>query len=139
MAGTFWIVAVAVFSLVEALTSGLVSIWFAIGSLAGLFASYLTDSYLIQGIVFCVVSAVSFILLRKQALSTIAKSKIQTDIGRLIGKQILITQTVDNINNTGLAKINDVEWKVKSATGDIINAGETVTVEKIDGVKLIVK
>ena len=139
MTGVFWIVAIAVFSIVEAVTSGLVSIWFAIGSLAGLITSYLIDSYLIQGIVFCIVSAISFILLRKQALGTTAKSKTQTDIGRLIGKQILITETVDNINNKGLAKINDVEWKVKSATGDIINAGETVVVEKIDGVKLIFK
>ncbi len=139
MTEMFWIVAIIIFSLVEASTAGLVSIWFAIGSLAALISSYFTDLILVQAIVFFLISLLSFALLRKFALKVIKKSQKETDIGRLIGKDILITQTVDNINNTGMAKINDVEWKVRSLSGNIINEGQIATVEKIDGVKLIVK
>lgn len=139
MTGMFWIVAIVVFSLVEAFTAGLVSIWFAIGSLAALISSYFTDLILVQAFIFFFVSILSFVLLRKFALNVIKKSQKETDIGRLIGKDILITQTVDNMNNTGMAKINDIEWKVRSLSGNIINEGQIATVEKIDGVKLIVK
>lgn len=135
----FWIASIILFSLVEAFTAGMVSVWFAVGSLAALIVTIVGGNIYFQIASFIVISVVCFIFLRKVALKTISKSKSQTDLGRIIGKSVLITQTVDNIKNTGLAQINDVEWKVKSSTGDIINEGELAVVEKIEGVKLIVK
>ncbi len=135
----FWIAAIILFSLIEVFTVGMVSVWFAVGSLVALIVTILNGGTTLQTLSFLIVSVLSFFLLRKLALNAVAKSKTQTNIGRLIGKEVMITQTVDNIKNTGSAKINDVEWKVRSATGEIINEGELVVVERIEGVKLIVK
>ena len=134
-----WIIAVVFFALVEAFTIGMVSIWFAVGALFAFVLALFDVSVTLQITAFVLVSVISFLLLRKVALRAVTGSRTQTDIGRIIGKEVIITQTVDNLNNTGTAKINDVEWKVQSSTGEIINEGKIATVEKIEGVKLIVK
>ena len=134
-----WIIAVVFFALVEAFTVGMVSIWFAVGALSAFVLALLDVSVILQISAFILVSVVSFLLLRKVALKSVRGSRTQTDIGRIIGKEVIITQTVDNLQNTGKAKINDVEWRVQSATGETIDEGKIATVEKIEGVKLIVK
>lgn len=134
-----WIIAVVFFALVEAFTIGMVSIWFAVGALIAFVLALFDVSVILQIATFILVSVISFLLLRKVALKSVTGSRTQTDIGRIIGKEVIITKTVDNLKNTGSAKINDVEWRVQSATGEIIDEGKIATVEKIEGVKLIVK
>ena len=135
----FWICAIIVFALTEGLTAGLVSIWFAVGALMGLIASLFTQSIFTQSVVFILTSAICFILMRKFALGEFKKKNSQTGIDRLIGEKIIITKTVDNLKNEGLAKVNDLEWKVKSVNDEIIDEGKIAIVEKIEGVKLIVR
>lgn len=134
-----WIIAVVFFALVEAFTIGMASIWFAVGALFAFVLALFDVSVILQISAFILVSVVSFLLLRKVALKSVTGSRTQTDIGRIIGKEVIITQTVDNLQNTGKARINDVEWRVQSATGETIDEGKIATVEKIEGVKLIVK
>ena len=59
-----WLIALIVFLIVEALTVGLVSIWFAAGSLVALLVSLAVDNIWIQFAVFFVVSAVCLLALR---------------------------------------------------------------------------
>ena len=127
------------FLVLEGAISGLVSIWFAIGALGGFIASLFGAGFTLQITIFVVISIAAFIFVRKWAAKMFDKTSEKTDIDRFIGKQVIITENVDNKNNTGKAVINDVEWKVKSATGEIIEIGEEATVEKIEGVSLIVK
>ena len=51
-----WVIAFLGLLLVEFLTVGLVSIWFAVGALAALITSFITESILIQTVVFIVVA-----------------------------------------------------------------------------------
>ena len=55
-----WVIAFLGLLLVEFLTVGLVSIWFAVGALAALITSFITESVLIQTIVFVVASIVTY-------------------------------------------------------------------------------
>ena len=135
----FWGVAIVVFSVVEALTAGLVSIWFAVGALAALIGAFCGGGIWVQGLLFIAVSAVSFIFVRSRAVKSIKGSKEKTDIDRIVGSEVVITEEVDNKKHSGRASINDVEWKVKSSDGEVIGQGETAVVEKIEGVRLIVK
>ena len=57
---------------------------------------------------------------------------------RIIGEKVIITETVDNIKGSGKTALNGVEWKVKSASGEVIEEGKIVTIEKIEGVIYIV-
>lgn len=135
----FWGVAIVVFAVVEALTAGLVSIWFAVGALAALIGAFCGGGIWVQGLLFIAVSAASFIFVRSRAVKSIKGRKEKTDIDRIVGSEVVITEEVDNKKHSGRASINDVEWKVKSSDGEVIGQGETAVVEKIEGVRLIVK
>ncbi len=134
-----WIVAIVVFAVVEASTAVLVSIWFAGGALAALVASLFGATVSVQVLVFLTVSAVCLLALRKIAVRNMKLGNGRTNLDRIIGQEVIITETVDNINRQGAANINDVEWKVRSETGELISAGERATVTDIEGVKLIVR
>ena len=133
-----WIVAIVIFSVVEIVTTGLVSIWFAGGALIALFAAMLGFSTGVQIFVFIAVSAVLIILLRKYAVGLAKKKTGKTNLDRIIGQDIILTQTINPQNNSGKAMINDVEWKVKSQTGEIIEEGTLCSVVDIEGVRLVV-
>jgi len=133
-----WVVSIIFFCIVEASTAGLVSIWFAGGALAALISSMLGANVYLQILIFLIVSGGLLVAMRKVALKSFRIGKEKTNTDRFIGQEIIITETVDNKSQTGKAKINDVEWKVKSDTGEIIQNGETVRICRIEGVKLVV-
>ena len=58
-----WLVAIVAFIAVETVTTALVSVWFAIGAAAAMFASFFTSSLGIQAAVFAVVSAVALAIM----------------------------------------------------------------------------
>ena len=132
-----WIVAIVVFILLEAATSGVVCIWFAGGSLAGLIASLSGANLYLQVLIFLVVSVVCVLLLRKMALKYIKPEISKTNLDRIIGETILINEVLEN--GDGKAVVNDVDWKVKAEKGVELQTGDTVTVTAVEGVKLIVR
>ena len=133
-----WTAAIVAFLIIEALTTALVSIWFSVGSLAALIACALGADVYIQLLVFVVFSVISIVILRKLAFKN-GRTNSRINLERIVGNVIIITQTVDNANGGGMAKINDVEWRVISENGEIINVGERATVTDIDGVKLVAR
>lgn len=133
-----WTAAIVAFLIIEALTTALVSIWFSVGSLAALIACALGADVYIQLLVFVVFSVISIVILRKFAFKN-SRTNSRINLERIVGNVIIITQTVDNANGGGMAKINDVEWRVISENGEIINVGERATVTDIDGVKLVAR
>ena len=70
----FWLAAFIVFAIGEAVTVGLVSVWFAVGALAGLFAAALGAGLWLQIAVFLGVSALALALF-KPLSSKLLKSK----------------------------------------------------------------
>ena len=48
-------------------------------------------------------------------------------------------QDIDNLAQTGQARINDIEWTARSADDEKIGKDTVVTIQEIRGVKLIVK
>ena len=67
------------------------------------------------------------------------KSEEKTNFDAIIGKKAVVTKQVNNIKAQGEAEINGNLWSVRSINDEIIEKDEIVTVEKIEGVKLIVK
>ncbi|NLA77470.1 MAG: NfeD family protein [Clostridiales bacterium] len=135
----FWALLLVALIIVEASTTQLVSIWFAAGALAALIVSFFGEHVeWIEVIVFVVVSALALVLTRP-LVKKITKAKIQpTNADMCIGKTAVITQTVDNTAGTGQANLGGSSWSVRSANDEIIEVGDSVTVEAIRGVKLVV-
>lgn len=134
-----WIAAIIVFGVLEAATYQLVSVWFAIGAIGGLIARLLGFDFAVQMAVFLILTALSLCCLRPISMKWLKPKIIKTNADNLIGQEVLITETVDNINGRGKGKINGMTWTVRSADNSEIPEKSLAVVEKIEGVKLIVK
>ena len=61
-----------------------------------------------------------------------------TNVDSLIGSQGYVTADIDNVSATGGVKLGTMEWTARSVDGAVIEEGTTITVEKIEGVKVYV-
>ena len=133
-----WAAAIVIFAVLEAVTVQLVSIWFVFGAIAALIASLCGANFLTQILIFTGVTVLTLIVTRPLVKKHL-KPKVQsTNADRCIGKEAVVTERIDNMAATGQVKVGGNIWTARSAFSDVIEAGEIVRVEKIDGVKLIV-
>ncbi len=134
-----WIAATIAFIVVEAATTQLVTIWFAAGSAAAMIAALFKADTLVQCIVFVAVSLIALIVTRPLVKKLTKQKFSPTNADRFIGENAVVTQSIDNIAQTGLVKLQGTVWTARSADNSVICEGETVTVKSIEGVKLIVE
>jgi len=135
---TFWTAAIIVFLIIEAATLGLTSIWFAAGSLVALISAALGAALWLQVVLFFVVSIVVLWFARPFFKKYVNAKRQPTNADRAIGASCVVTETIDNIAGTGSVLLNGRQWTARSATGDVIEKGSLVTVDRIEGVKLMV-
>ena len=135
---TFWLIVMVLFLAVEAVTVGLVCIWFAAGSLIALLAAMCGAQLWLQIVLFLVVSAATLYFTRP-LVKRYVNSKVEpTNADMVIGKECRVTETVDNIAGTGAVYVDGKTWTARSASDEVIPEGALVTAKSIDGVKLIV-
>ena len=131
-----WTIIFLILLFIELITINLVSIWFAIGALFSAIVSIFTDSVLIQFLTFLLVSIVTLII-TKPVVKKINKKKFTpTNLDRVIGQQGVVTKRISK-DSYGLVKVLGSIWTATS--DDFIDVDSRVIVQKIDGVKLIVK
>ena len=135
----FWIVIMVVFIVVELNTINLTTIWFALGAVAAALVSlHLPNEYLVQIAAFVIVTGISVILTRPFARKITGKS-IRTNANRVIGEEAVVVEKIGGASNIGQVKILGQVWTAKAKDSDsIFEVGETVIVDEIQGVKLIV-
>lgn len=134
-----WLIALVIFALAEAATVSLVSIWFAAGALFSLVVSLFTDNLVIQIIVFLAVSALCLALVRPLARRHFRPRAHATNLDRFIGMEAVVTEPIDNLAATGQVQVSGQIWTARSEADEIIPKGTTVTVLRIEGVKMIVQ
>lgn len=135
----FWVVMLVVLLVVEAVTAQMVTIWFAAGAAAAIVAEILGAQVWLQWIVFVAVSAVALVATRP-LVRKLTKTRVQpTNADRCIGQTAIVVEEINNIEGKGQVHVNGMVWTARSSDGSTFKKDERVTVEKIDGVKLIVK
>ena len=140
MESYFWLILFIVFLLFEIITLGLTTIWFAGGSFISFWMSVAGVDFIWQLIVFFLVSIILLITTRPLARKYLNKSTTQTNVDSLIGKKVKVSETIDNINETGHVMINGVEWMARAQhDGMVIQKDTIVCIMKISGVKAIVQ
>ncbi|MCR5663718.1 MAG: NfeD family protein [Oscillospiraceae bacterium] len=136
----FWIVAFIVFLIVEAAVPGLVSIWFAVGTLPALLSAFLGGSPVLQWILFIVSSVAALYFTRPLAIKYVNSRVQPTNADMLIGKDCVVKETVDNLHGTGAVSVGGKVWTARSEQEDeVLPENSVAEVLKIDGVKLIVR
>ena len=134
-----WLALLGIFVLTEIVTVQLTTIWFAGGSLvAMLLAAFGVKSILVQVIAFIAVSVILLIVTRPVVRKYINKKTQPTNADRSIGEKAVVTAEINNLLGQGTVKVNGIEWTARSESDTVIPENTTVTVKRIEGVKLIV-
>ena len=84
------------------------------------------------------ISVLTLAVTRPIAKKKLAVTIQHTNADRCIGGEAVVLEQIDNISETGSVKIDGKVWTARSSSGDIVESGEIVRVDKIDGVKLLV-
>lgn len=135
-----WLFLVVVLLIIELVTVGLTTIWFAAGSVSAFLLSLAGLGIGWQIGVFLVVSIVLFVFTRPWAMKYVNKKSEKTNYEGVIGRTVKVTQEINNTEQTGKAVYDGQEWTARSADGNtVIEAGQLARVVRIEGVKLIVR
>lgn len=134
----FWLAMLILFGVIEAVTVGLASIWFAAGALCALIAVGLGANLWVQIGVFLAVSFLTLLLVRPLAQRFLTPGHQPTNADRVIGAKAVVKEEINNLKGQGLVSVAGSDWTARAETNDPIPVGTSVRVLRIEGVKVIV-
>lgn len=132
-----WLVAIVAFIAVEAATTALVSVWFAVGAAAAMAASFFNIGFGWQALVFAVVSAITLALMIPTLASRRGEHKAPVTNGSplTIGKQGVVLVDIEP-GTLGRVRVDGLDWQACAETP--LPKGERCKVVAVDGAILIV-
>lgn len=140
MEAIVWLAVAIVLLVVEIVTLGLTTIWFAGGALVACIAAALQADFLVQIVLFLVVSVLLLFFTRPVAMRYMNKNRTKTNSESLMGKEAVVLQEINNLKASGQVQVNGIEWTARAEKmEDVIEKGAIVCIKKIEGVKLIVE
>ena len=133
-----WIGLIVIFLIVEGLTAGLVTIWFAVGARSALSASMFQAPLWLELVWVLAVWIAAFAVTRPLVKKYINSRTQPTNADMLIGQECLVTEDIDNLAGRGAVSVGGKVWTARAQTDAPIPAGSAAIVLRIEGVKLIV-
>ena len=131
-----WLGILAILLVIEAITVGLTTVWFAGGALVACIVSWLGGGIVVQLLLFFGVSVVLLIFTRPLAVRYMNKGVEKTNAESLLGKRAVVIQPINNLAQTGQVRINDIEWTARSADESVeIPAGGDGVADEHQAVK----
>lgn len=136
---TIWLMVFVVLVVIEIITMGLTTIWFAGGALVATIAAAVHAPLWVQIILFLVVSAVLLFFTRPVAVKYFNKDRVRTNVESLIGQQAIVISEINNLQGIGQVTVNGQEWSARSVDENTtLPVGTVVVIQSVSGVKLIV-
>ena len=136
----FWLVVFVACIVVEIISMGLTTIWFAGGALVAAIAAALSLPIWPQIILFFAVSLVLLYFTRPIAVKYFNKDRVKTNAESLVGQQAIVISEINNIQGIGQVLVNGQEWSARNVNDSIeLPVGSVVIVRAISGVKLMVE
>ena len=137
-----WLIASGIFFLGEIFTISFLLFWPGVGAFLAFLTSLIVPENLLVQIVVFVVSTILMIIFTKPLINKLFKNKDNTSMNNsaVLGKKGIVIKKMDKDNPVAQVKVNGELWSaIKSDKDKAINVGESVIIEKIDGVKLLVR
>ena len=134
-----WMGLAAIFAVGEIFTEGFFLLWFAIGAAVAGVLAILGLGGVWQWAAFVVVSGVLLAVSRRFAERFTSKQPPGIGADRFIGKRGLVLEEIDEVKNTGRARIDKEEWRADSDTGETIPVGARIEVVRLEGTHLVVR
>lgn len=135
-----WLIIAGVFFILETITVGFLVFWFAIGALIAMIASFFTVNLTIQTSIFLVSSTILLFATRPFVNKITKKDEtVKTNVHSIEGKVAKVIKDIEPNEGLGQIKLNGEVWSARSYNDTFISKDSEVMVEKIDGVKAVVK
>jgi membrane protein implicated in regulation of membrane protease activity len=136
----FWLVVLAICAVVELVTMGLTSVWFAGGALIAALIALVCPYFWVQVVLFIVVSLVLLIFTKPIAVKFFNKGRVKTNAESLIGQRAIVVSEIDNLKGIGEVTVSGLDWSARTEEdGLVIPEKAVVMIKRIEGVKLIVE
>ncbi|MFC1898511.1 NfeD family protein [Candidatus Cloacimonadota bacterium] len=124
--------------IIEIFTPGFLFMSFGVGAIITGVLVWITNMSLpLQIFIFAVITFVVFLLTRKLSKKLISAESEPTNVDALKGKQGMVVDEIP-VDGRGHVKVGGEEWSAVSGDNKKIKVGKKVTIQKIDGNKLIV-
>ena len=128
-----WGVVFAVAVIAELATLQLVTIWFAAGALGAFVASSAGAGTMVQCIVFVAVSTLLLLVTRPILRKLRVQRIIPTNADAEVGKLAVVTEEINDEQDTGRVRIGGVNWRARTGSDEILAEGASVRVTRIEG------
>ncbi len=139
MNAIYWLILFVALLVIEIITLGLTTIWFAGGALAAFVVAILGDNIWVELTVFCVVSFFLLFVTRPAAVKWMNKGRARTNVDSLIGRTAVVTKAIRNLHGEGEVQLDGMTWTARTPEDSAeLEEGKQVKILKVSGVKLIV-
>lgn len=114
--------------------------WLGIAAVIVCLLSLFIHSVFAQMAIFVVLSALFLFLTRPFVEKFVTKSdeRVVTNAFSIIGKEGKVTKSMDPVTKLGQVKIGTEAWTAKTEDDSLLQEGDIVKIDAIDGVKAIV-
>lgn len=137
---TIWLIVFVACIVIEIITMGLTTIWFAGGALIAAVGAALEVPFWMQVVLMVLVSLVLLYFTRPVAVKYFNKDRVKTNVESLVGKQAIVISEIDNLQGIGQVTVGGQEWTARTVEeGITLPVGSVVVVRAISGVKLMVE
>lgn len=138
MGALFWTMATAIFSILEIVIPGLVTIWLALAALILTAISFFIKNPNIEFVIFTVLSIV-FVIFTRPVLKKYLENKKTNFSSKMVGQELKIEKVVDleSPKKEYEVKFKGVIWK--GVSSEIFREGEIVKIEDFEGNKIILE
>ena len=133
-----WFGIVILCLVIEGLTMGLTTIWFAVSALVVLFLSFTPLSLFFQFFIFLVLGLVLLFFTRSIALKKLHLWKEKTNIDGIVGTECIVTKKITPLE-TGEIKERGRFWTARCEGELTIPEGSTCIIKRISGVTAYVE
>lgn len=135
-----WLIAAGIFFIAEIMTVGFMIFWLGIAALVVTVISLFVDNIFIQMAIFVVLSAILLLLTKPFIDKFVTKKddKVATNAFSIIGKEAKVIKKTDSVTKLGQIKVGTETWTAKDTNDGVLEEGEIVKIDSIDGVKAIV-
>lgn len=125
-------------AVLEFISMQMVSIWFTVGSIVAIILSLCGVIWWAQLLTFGIVSLVLLLSLRKICLKYLLKNdNATTNVDGLVGTTQKLVEPITK-DTAGAVKISGVVWTAVAENDVLIEKGESVKIERVEGNKLVV-
>ena len=140
MSPYIWLGVAVVLLIVELLTVGLTTIWFAAGALLAMTLAFCGASEIWQVVAFVVSSVVLLIFTRPFVQKYVNSKHVKTNVDAIVGMTGRVVEAINGIEGTGAVIVDGKTWSARAESETtVIPIDKIVTVKEVSGVKLLVK